>query len=257
MMKNKMSMVIAAGGLLVVAVLAAALFSGKKDAGNEEKKNETAKETPKMDLPGPTLAQTLGYPTVKPETIPTPPLPPVVASETPAKDKPSTPQTTGMIDYTVRNGDRVAKIAEKYGVKVEDIYKCNEGLDASNAAKIRVGQVLKVPASADAAKAMVAAKEAEKPAGFPERTVKAEAGDTAYSLAIEYYGSRSLFRTIMSANPDLPWADRLKGGEEVRLPAYGQKTASTVEASKTPENSKPMSSSTVERKSSIIPARKQ
>ncbi len=249
MMKNKLSMVIAAGGLLVVAVLAAALFSGRKDAANEEKKTETSKaeSTPKIELPGPSLAQTLGYPPPKVEEPVTPA--PAVTVQTPTKDKPPQPPATGLVEYKVVAGDRLAKIAERYGVKVEDIYRVNDGLDASTAARIRVGQVIKVPASAEAARLLAAKAEAEKPKGFAERTVTAEAGDTAYSLAIEYYGSRSLFRMVMEANPELPWADRLKGGEQVKLPAWGQPAPAAVETPAAKPNP------TVERKS-IIPPRK-
>jgi hypothetical protein len=50
--------------------------------------------------------------------------------------------------------------------------------------------------------------------------VIAEAGDTAFSLAVEWYENRRMFRLIVDANPDLPWADRLLGGEQVVLPEH-------------------------------------
>jgi hypothetical protein len=77
--------------------------------------------------------------------------------------------------------------------------------------------------------------------------VIAEPGDTAFSLAIEYYGARNLFRKIIEANPTLTWSDRLKGGEEVLLPAIGT-------APSTASNEEP-ATTTVERES-LIPPRK-
>ncbi|GIK53842.1 MAG: hypothetical protein BroJett014_28150 [Planctomycetota bacterium] len=250
--KGRISLLIAAGGLLLVGLLAAALFvPGGEDAAPEAAPKK--KETPvKMDVavnPATSLPGSMGLPKVTPEATPTPAVSPTPAQ--PKAEPAREPAKPAIIEYKVQPGDMLAKIAKKYGCKLEDIYKLNEGLTPATANKIRVGQVIRVPNGPGA----VVEAETEKPKaeakGFPQRTVKAEAGDTAFSLAIEYYGSRSLFRMIVEANPNLPWSDRLKGGEEVLLPAWGEQ----VEAKPAAQPRKEEDKATVER-DSIIPPRR-
>ncbi|CAG0989289.1 hypothetical protein PLCT2_02376 [Planctomycetaceae bacterium] len=243
--KGRVSLIIAAGGLLLVGLLAAALFA---PSGEEAEKTPVSKKNEKpmkMEVVNPpkSLPAQMGAPTLTPSE----PAKPVEQpkAEQPKETKPA------IIEYKVQSGDMLAKIAKKYGCKVEDIYKLNEGLNAQTANKIRVGQVIRVPNGPGAVIETSAPEKAESK-GFARRVVKAEAGDTAFSLAIEYYGARALFRLIMEANPDLPWSDRLKGGEEVVLPQWGE-----VEAAPQPEKaaSTEKPKETVER-DGLIPGRR-
>lgn len=245
--KGRVSLIIAAGGLLLVGLLAAALFVPSSSDEGTEKVSKKSEKPVKMEAtvnPVKSLPAQMGAPTVTAESTNVKP------AETP-KVEPPKETKPAIIDYKVQSGDMLAKIAKKYGCKVEDIYKLNEGLNAQTANKIRVGQVIRVPNGPGAVDQPVSTDKPEQ-TGFSKRVVKAEAGDTAFSLAIEYYGARSMFRLIMEANPNLPWSDRLKGGEEVVLPAYGQ-------AEKSPETVKETTTDkpkeTVER-DGLIPARR-
>lgn len=216
--KGRVSLMIAAGGLLLVGLLAAALFApSSSDEGKEPVAKKKEEKPVKMEStvnPVKSLPAQMGAPTTQVEPAPAKP------TEQP-KVEPPKESKPAIIDYKVQPGDMIARIAKKYGCTPEDIYKLNEGLNAQTASKIRVGQVIKVP-NGPGAVAAAAEPEKTEPKGFARRVVKAEPGDTAFSLAIEYYGARSLFRLIMDANPSLPWGDRLKGGEEVILPEWGQ-----------------------------------
>jgi LysM repeat protein len=244
--KGRVSLIIAAGGLLLVGLLAAALFA---PSGEETEKAPVAKKNEKpmkMEVINPpkSLPAQMGAPTLTPPSEPAKPVDQPKA-EQPKETKPA------IVDYKIQSGDMLSKIAKKYGCKVEDIYKLNEGLNAQTANKIRVGQVIRVPNGPGAVVETTAPEKAEAK-GFARRVVKAEAGDTAFSLAIEYYGARALFRLIMEANPDLPWSDRLKGGEEVVLPQWGEVEAAP-EPAKGTSTEKPKE--TVER-DGLIPARR-
>ncbi|MBX3459482.1 MAG: LysM peptidoglycan-binding domain-containing protein [Planctomycetes bacterium] len=252
MTKSRISMVVAAAGLVLVGLLAAALFSPGSD---EPETDETAKKDDiKQVDPAPVrTTNVLGYdvvtpplqsdPTPKPEPKPQPEVKPAPKPEVKPEAK------GGIIEHKIKAGDMISKLASQYGCKVEDIYKANEGLDASNAHKIRVGQTIRIPTGG--AGADVATE--SKPTGdwFPARSVTAEAGDTAYSLAVQYYGNMYLFRKIVDANPGIKWDDRLKGGESVSLPEHGTAPASS-KVEKT--ESKPAKESVA--RDSLIPPRK-
>jgi LysM repeat protein len=252
MTKSRISMIVAAAGLVLVGLLAAVLFT----PGDDEPTNEqTAKSEDKVT---PVEPKTVEMKNVLDYKLDTPKIPTEPSKtddpkpEVKTKVKESEPKPNGgVIEYKIKPGDMISKLAVKYGCKSTDIYKLNEGLDKKTAAKIRVGQTIKIPVGKEGAEAVANAGTSKpKVSGdyYPKRTVTAEPGDTAFSLAIEYYGARNLFRKIIDANPELPWSDRLKGGEQVMLPEYGTapSTASTEE--------KP-APDTVER-TSLIPPRK-
>lgn len=243
MTKSRISMIVAAAGLVLVGLLAAALFSPGKDEPVEPQKesDDAVKPVPVQAA----ISNPLGYKVEVPVEAPKPEV--VAPKPVPVKPEPvAKPAAGGVVDYTIKAGDMISKIATAHGCKATDIYKLNPGLDASTASKIKVGQVIKVPVGEKGAEAVAKAGDEPKQSGdyFPRRVVVAEPGDTAFSLAIEHYGSRQMFRMIVDANPLLPWVDRLSGGEEVVLPEFG----------KAPAGSKP-AGETVER-SSLIPARK-
>ena len=249
MNKSRISMIVAAAGLVLVGLLAAVLFT-PGDSEPTEEQASTDSVTP-IESKGVEMKNVLDYPLDVPSIEP--PKAEVKVDPTPVKPVEPTPKVEGgVIDYKIEKGDMVSKLATKYGCTVEDIYKLNDGLNKETASKIRVGQVIRIPIGEAGAKA-VATEGTKGSADYqPRRTVIAEAGDTAFSLAIEYYGARNLFRKIVDANPTLPWSDRLSGGEEVVLPEIG--TAPST-ASKEVSGKETTGKETVER-SSLIPPRK-
>lgn len=253
MTKSRISMVVAAAGLVLVGLLAAVLFTPSDDDTTNEDTAKGEEEVTPVEPKSVPMKSVLDYEL----TVPPIPTGPTVETEQPkpeVKPEPKQPEPEakgGVIEYKIQPGDMISKLAVKYGCKSEDIYKLNDGLNKETAAKIRVGQTVKIPVGAEGAAAVENAGSTTTKASDdyqPERTVTAEPGDTAFSLAIEYYGARNLFRKIIDANPKLPWSDRLKGGEQVMLPAHGT-PASTASVEPKPAGD------TVER-TSIIPPRK-
>ncbi len=245
MTRSRISMVVAAAALVLVGLLAVALFSPteEKPAESTNAKEDVAKvEAPKA------TASVLGNPVA----VPAPAVQaPVVPTPAPVAEKPA-PVAPTIIDYKVRAGDMISKIASAYGVKKEDIYALNPGLDDKTAGKIRVGQILRVPTGPGALAEAEKAEQAKLAASYiAETTITAQPGDTAFQLAVEHYGKLSMYVEIMKANPTLPWKDRLQGGEKVLLPAMGiaPKGAKVEEPKK--EEPKP----TVAR-DTLIPARR-
>jgi len=245
MTRSRISMVVAAGALVLVGLLAAALFSPSDEQPAEpapSPKDTVAKvEPPKATAS--VLGNTVTPPVVAP--LPTPPAP--VAAPTPTPVPVPVPK---IIDYKIKSGDMISKIASAHGVKKEDIYALNPGLDDKTAAKIRVGQVIKIPTGPGAV-----AEAPDNPGSsgeyFARRVITAEAGDTAFQLAIEHYGTISMFERIIRANPELPWKDRLLGGEQVVLPEWGTAPA----GSKVEQPKKAEPAPTVER-DTLIPAKR-
>jgi phage tail protein X len=245
MNKSRISMIVAAAGLVLVGLLAAVLFTPGDDAPAEEQA-ATDEVTPVDAPPVVEMKSVLDYELDVPPIAP--PKPDVKPDPKPVEPVVPTPKADGgVIEYKIQSGDMISKLASKYGCTSEDIYKLNDGLNKDTASKIRVGQTIKIPVGEKGAEAVAEVGTKGSADYQPKRTVVAEAGDTAFSLAIEYYGARNLFRKIIDANPDLPWSDRLKGGEEVVLPEVG--TGPTTTGKEAPAKD------TVER-SSLIPPRK-
>lgn len=257
MTRNRISMVVAAAGLVLVGLLAAALFS----PGNEATEDQTAKSdevtvlTPKpVEMKNP-LDIALDVPPVNqqpaepaPDTLIPTPTPPTTPKPEVKKPEPVAPaeKPSGVIDYKIQSGDMVSKLAVKYGCKASDIYRLNDGLDSSNAHRLRVGQSIRIPVGGEGAASVEQAGPAPSEGQwYARRVVTAEAGDTLFSLALDHYGARHLFRKIRDANPNIQWEHRLRGGEQVVLPEHGTAPAGTP---RTP-------SDTVER-SSLIPSRR-
>lgn len=259
MKRNRITMLAAAAGLIIVALLAAVLFTPSDDDTQESttQDQEKIEKVSKSDVT-PIPENPLGYKSDKIDPVEVEPEPEV--KDTPVvKDTPEPKETTpkpkgGIIDYKIKSGDMISKIAAKFDCKTSDIYRINDGLDAKTATKIRPGMVIKVPVGKEGAKAVAdAGSESKSPSEsyIAEKTVTAEPRDTAFSLAIEYYGKRHLYQKIVDANPDLPWGDGLKGGEKVVIPAHGKSPV----ASAKPTKKEPTKGATVSR-DSLIPERK-
>lgn len=250
MNKSRLSMIVAAAGLVLVGLLAAVLFT-PGDTDTPEETSQTSDVTP-VEAKGVEMKNVLDYKLDVPPITPPTPVTPVPVKPDPKPIVAPTPTPApkaegGIIEYTIQPGDMISKLASKYGCKAEDIYKLNDGLNKETASKIRVGQKIKIPSGEAGAEAVANAGTKGSDDYQAARTVIAEPGDTAFSLAIEYYGARNLFRKIIDANPSLPWSDRLKGGEEVMLPEIG--TAPSTASKESPAKE------TVSR-DSLIPPRK-
>lgn len=236
MTKSRISMAVAAAGLVLVGLLAAALFS---PSDNEPQEETTAKDEEKIEPVKPKQSAlqkklyetdtTISYSSdpTKTEKAPDTKKDETVDNE-PAEEPATTPEKKqgGIIDYTIKSGDMISKLAVRYGCKSTDIYRVNDGLSKETAHKIRVGQVIRIPVNGEGVETVSStstSSKAGKPSGeyYPRRVITAEQGDTAFSVAIEYYGARALFRKVLDANPELPWSERLKGGEQVVLPEHG------------------------------------
>lgn len=258
-------MVVAAAGLVLVGLLAAALFSpGQDEPENEttakddedikpiktEKKRKSADpyET-EMDLAGVLTrdvspADSGGTPDDTEDSV--------EEDDTATTENQQSPEG-GIIDYTIKSGDMISKLAVRHGCKSEDIYKVNDGISKENAHKIRVGQVIRIPVNGVGTDETVQSSTTDEGSGvatasgsgdhWPRRVITAEAGDTSLMLAVEYYGSMNYFRKIVDANPSIDWTYKLSGGEEIVLPEVGSAPSS------------PASGDTVER-GSLIPARR-
>lgn len=116
--------------------------------------------------------------------------------------------------YTVEAGDSLIRIAQKTGCKTADLASLN-GLKMDST--IRLGQKLKLPASATVATApsapeTPAAAETPTPAN---RTYKIKDGDTYYSIAKEL---KIPMEKLVAANPKIK-PSSLYAGRVIQIPA--------------------------------------
>ncbi len=261
MTRSRISMVVAAAGLVLVGLLAFALFSPGTDQVEEQTatKDDEVKPMEPTQQPVKSALYDFGHANVPPpppvmQVKTDQPPPPVTTTAKPErtepKNVPEPAKKTGLIEYKIQPGDMVSKLAVKHGCTSNDIYRVNDGLNASNANKLRVGQTILIPVGGDGAVvSSTSAVNAEQADYFPRKVITAEAGDTVLQLALEHYGSMSYFRMILDANPehDLRDGRALKGGEQVVLPEFGTPPIGLREA--TP-------ASTSVQRGSLIPSRK-
>jgi LysM repeat protein len=80
-------------------------------------------------------------PTEPPATEAPAPTAPVAPQDTPAPGATATPASVGQT-YTVQDGDFPAKIAEKFGIPVEDLLAANPGIDPTG---LHIGDVIIIP----------------------------------------------------------------------------------------------------------------
>lgn len=136
--------------------------------------------------------------------------------------------------YTIRAGDTLAKIARNTGSSAEAIARAN---GIKNAAKISVGQKIKIPGKvASATPSAPAAPPSPAPASGSE-TYVVRNGDTFYSIARKHKISSE---SLVAANPSIK-PSGLRTGQLIRLSA---KSAPAVAAS-APAPSAPATSKTV------------
>jgi LysM repeat protein len=116
-------------------------------------------------------------------------------------------------DYRVARGDTLARIAQRNGVSQRELAKANPGVQT---AKLRAGQVLRIP---DSSQAVVAAKrmtnavkgDAHPPGGDSIYTVKS--GDTLSKVAQTHGTTISALRALNELE-----SDQLTVGKTLKLP---------------------------------------
>ncbi len=160
---------------IAIAVVAVALVLGSVACTRDRPEEPVDAWTPSLELtPTATPTPSSVTPTVTPTPSPASQesgnvLQPVIPS-LPTATPTSTPETgaepTLWHWYTVREGDALSVIAERFGTTVEELKRLNNLTDST----IYVGQKLKVPGAAD-----------QGEAGTKEYTV--QPGDTLFSIA--------------------------------------------------------------------------
>jgi len=147
------------------------------------------------------------------EAEPTPP-PPPKPDVVPPVQKPTETPPGKVVEVTVKKGDALEKIARANGTTVEAIIKLNNLKND----KLKIGQVIKVPANSKTAKpAAAAASTAQsKPIATAEAqyyTVKA--GDNPWKIAKQFHIKIDQFLKLN--NLDDESARNLKVGDKVRV----------------------------------------
>ena len=103
------------------------------------------------------------------------------SAQKPAEKEPVGTITPGLkeVTHTVKKGETLGKIAQRYGITYQEIAKLN-GIPNPNL--IKVGQVLKIPSK-------------DQP-----KTYTVQAGDSLWSIAQKVYGNGSKYTTIKAKN---------------------------------------------------------
>lgn len=182
-------------GILVILVIFALFLAGCTRPKPAPTPAPTPKITPAFQAtvqPTPTPAEPLQMPTPTPEPIvPTPPPTP-------------SPLPQGYINYVVKWGDTLESIAYKFGTTVEELVRINQ---LANPNFIYVGQILKVPGTAQAVP--------------PSPTVSeyiVQPGDTIWSIAARFNTTvEAIAVANRLINPNFIYV-----GQKLIIPAPGQ-----------------------------------
>ncbi|MBC8003308.1 MAG: LysM peptidoglycan-binding domain-containing protein [Opitutaceae bacterium] len=135
--------------------------------------------------------------------LPSQPLPPV------AELPPAAPATR---DYIVIKGDTVERIAKKSGVTQRSITEANPGLVPT---KLKIGQKIQVPASAESPTAMPLGADFGAASAAPEfTTYVVKSGDTLTRVAKVNGTTLKAVRSLNGLK-----TDQIKVGQKLKLPA--------------------------------------
>lgn len=119
------------------------------------------------------------------------------------------PSASTTQNYTVKSGDRLAAIAEAYGVTTEQIAAANPGLDIDN---LQVGQLLVIPSASAPSGTPVPASGSSS--GSSPRTYTVQSGDYLRTIA-DRFGVTAA--AIVAANPGID-SDNLQVGQVLIIP---------------------------------------
>lgn len=139
-----------------------------------------------------------------------------------AKPAAAAPAAPGMTSYTIKPGDTFSTIAGEFYKdtrKWSVIASANPGVDPS---RLKVGQVIKVPA--DGAVARQATTVPERASAAPRSsgsTHTVAKGETLAAIAERYLGSKGAWKRLYEANKDAIGSDpaKLKVGTKLVIPA--------------------------------------
>lgn len=196
------------GKILTILIVLALLLGGC----TRPKPAPTPIPTPRPTLaplttPQQTLApfEATSTPTLQPEVTPQPTQPGVTPQAPQPTPTPQPPQ--GYINYTVKWGDTLESIAYQFGTTVEELVRIN---NLANPNFIYVGQVLKVPGTAQAA---------PTPSAVSEYIV--QPGDTIWSIAARFNTTvEAIAIANRLINPNFIYV-----GQKLIIPAPGQAPA--------------------------------
>jgi LysM repeat protein len=135
----------------------------------------------------------------------------------PAEPEPTEAIPTEDIIYTVVAGDTLGKIAERYGLTVEEIATAN---NLTSVHTLDVGQQLLLPLSGEVQAETPPPAEAEATEAPPpaeEQVHIVRAGDNLYRIGLQYgFTIEELVAYNNLTNPN-----RLDVGQEIRIPPQG------------------------------------
>jgi LysM repeat protein len=199
--KRRSRLKVAVFCILAVGVtgLTAMLIQGCKREQNEAENQPPpieTNETANTNLPAPMEASN---PPVTPPPVVTPSVAPAPA-----------PSGT---EYVVIKGDSLWKIAKKNGVTLKALEEANPGVDA---AKLKVGQKLVIPAASNAPEATTGMT-GSTGAGGGEEIYIVKSGDTLSKIARRY---GTTVKAIESENGLS--TTRIKVGEKLKIPAKAE-----------------------------------
>jgi len=192
---------------LLTAIVAGVIVALLAGGGLYLKSHATTTALQPTSTPAPTVTQTL-----PPTDTPTPALPTDTPTPSPVPTQPNTPVPPAT--YTVRAGDTLADIADRYGTTVERIQQFN---NLSDADVLQVGQELLIPNSGSTPNPTTtpAPTETFVPGPTPGTVLHVvQSGDTLLGIALKYGVSLTV---IQKAN-DIPDAESIKVGQQLVIP---------------------------------------
>ncbi len=185
--------------------------------------------TPPPTTPPPTTPPPTAPPSTTPPSTTPPPTTPPPTTPPPTTPPPTTPPPTPTtyVDYVVRSGDTLVRIARDLMGPNGDWRVIAQINNISNPSQLRVGQVLKVPVSSDTVPTPTPEPVTPQPAitdTYTNYVVKA--GDTLTKLASTFLGSDKAWRLIGVLN-NIADPNQLTVGQTLRIPPR-QVTVPTV-----------------------------
>jgi LysM repeat protein len=197
------------------------LFSGmliqgcQRDPAVAETSGDSAAQVASSDTNGTAAAPATNSPVATaPEGAPTNPLPEVSPTVAPI------PAQAAAKPYTVVKGDSFYKIAKGNGVSMKALTDANPGVDS---AKLKVGQVLQVPAgaapstavsSASATPAIATASQSSAPVSKVQARYIVKSGDTLSRIARAH---KTTVQALKAANGLT--SERIAAGQSLKMPA--------------------------------------
>jgi LysM repeat protein len=158
--------------------------------------------------------------------------PPVVVVNPVVPEIPAVPAVpAGATEYTIAQGDILAKIAKNFHVSVKAITEANPGIEPT---KLKIGQKIHVPAPATPTiSAPIGGASGETAMGTGDQTYTVKSGDNLTKIASQHGISVKALRAANSLK-----TDSIKVGQKLKLPV---KSTAPAPVPATPVESVPLS----------------